>query len=128
VATAQAPAPPLRQDAPVAGDAEARTQALLEELRRAVRGETPPADEWSSARADAGGRARVSPDRHAGPTTSLSAPKRLVRRLLRWYVEPVFDDQRLFNEALLRLLDDLHEQVTQLERELERGRGRGNPT
>jgi hypothetical protein len=116
----------LRQDAPV-GEVEAtRTQALLEELRRAVRGAGVPADEWSRARAEAVDHARVSPDRHAGTTTPLPAPKRILRRLLRWYVEPVFDDQRLFNEALLRLLDDLHEQVTQLERELERRRG--NPT
>lgn len=110
----------------MAEDREARTQALLEELRRAVRGEGAPADEWSRARADAVERARVSPDRHAGHTTSLPVPKRLLRRLLRWYVEPVFDDQRLFNEALLRLVDDLHAQVAELEQELEQ-RGEGGP-
>jgi hypothetical protein len=104
----------------VAADEEARREALVEELRRAVRGEQAPGDEWSRARADAAGRARVSPDRHAGPTASLPLPKRLARRLLRWYVEPVFDDQRLFNEALLRLVEDLHAQVTELERRLHR--------
>jgi hypothetical protein len=38
---------------------------------------------------------------------------------MRWYVEPLAYDQRSFNAAALRLLDDLQEQVDRLEEELE---------
>ncbi|HVM17816.1 MAG TPA: hypothetical protein VM290_09570 [Gaiellaceae bacterium] len=103
------------------GEDEAREQALLEELRRSIRGGGgEAADPWSRARAAAAEAARVSADREAGPGARLPFRKRLGRRLLRWYVEPVFEDQRLFNEALLRLVDDLHAQLDELERELGR--------
>jgi hypothetical protein len=105
--------------------ADPAAQPLLEELRRAARGEPAAVDEWSRSRAAAAEHARVSVDRHAGHARALSAPRRLLRRLLRWYVEPVFEDQRLFNEALLRLADDLHAQLSELEDELARGRGGG---
>jgi SAM-dependent methyltransferase len=35
--------------------------------------------------------------------------KRLLRPLLRWYVEPLAAEQRAYNDALLKLVDDLHE-------------------
>jgi O-antigen chain-terminating methyltransferase len=35
--------------------------------------------------------------------------KRLLRPLLRWYVEPLAAEQRAFNDAVLKLLDDLYE-------------------
>ena len=35
--------------------------------------------------------------------------KALLRRAMRWYVEPFATDQRQFNAALLRLLDEQHE-------------------
>ena len=44
--------------------------------------------------------------------------KAVLRKLMRWYVEPVADDQRSFNAAALRLIDDLEERVTRLEAEL----------
>ena len=100
---------------------EDRVEALKDELRRAARGEGAT-DPWQRARADAAEHARVSADRHGGGGARLSTPKRLVRRLLRWYVEPVFADQRLFNEALIRLADDLRSQLAELEQELERRR------
>ncbi len=37
--------------------------------------------------------------------------KLLLRRLMRWYVEPLAADQRAFNDAVLRLIDDLSERV-----------------
>ena len=40
---------------------------------------------------------------------------------MRWYVEPLAYDQRSFNAAALRLIDDLEERVAQLEA---RARGR----
>jgi phytoene dehydrogenase-like protein len=42
--------------------------------------------------------------------------KRLLRRFMRWYVEPAFSEQRIVNDALLRLVDDLARRVDELER------------
>src|ERR1700739_1792315 len=33
--------------------------------------------------------------------------KRVLRKLMRWYVEPALAEQRIVNDALLRLIDDL---------------------
>jgi hypothetical protein len=41
--------------------------------------------------------------------------KMFLRRFLRWYVEPAWADQRAFNDAVLKLLDDLDERLTRLE-------------
>jgi len=41
--------------------------------------------------------------------------KRVLRKLMRWYVEPAFIEQRMVNDALLRLIDDLSRRVEQLE-------------
>jgi hypothetical protein len=46
--------------------------------------------------------------------------KAVLRKLMRWYVEPLAYDQRSFNAAALRLIDDLQEQVDTLEAELAR--------
>jgi hypothetical protein len=48
--------------------------------------------------------------------------KAVLRRLMRWYVEPMAADQRAFNDAALKLIDDLSERVdrlTEAVRELE---------
>jgi hypothetical protein len=41
--------------------------------------------------------------------------KRALRKLMRWYVEPAFSEQRIVNDALLRLVDDLARRVDELE-------------
>jgi hypothetical protein len=41
--------------------------------------------------------------------------KAVLRRLMRWYVEPAMADQRAFNDAALKLIDDLDERVARLE-------------
>ena len=41
--------------------------------------------------------------------------KRVLRKTMRWYVEPAFADQRIVNDALLRLVDDLSRRVDELE-------------
>lgn len=50
--------------------------------------------------------------------------KAVLRRLMRWYVEPLATDQRAFNAAMLRVADELGErlsgEVGRLERALER--------
>jgi hypothetical protein len=44
--------------------------------------------------------------------------KRILRKLMRWYVEPAWSEQRIVNDALLRLVDDLQRRVDELERRL----------
>jgi hypothetical protein len=41
--------------------------------------------------------------------------KRVLRKSMRWYVEPALADQRSFNDAVLKLYDDLDERLTRLE-------------
>jgi hypothetical protein len=41
--------------------------------------------------------------------------KRVLRKAMRWYVEPAFAEQRIVNDALLRLVDDLSRRVDELE-------------
>jgi hypothetical protein len=45
--------------------------------------------------------------------------KAVMRRLTRWYVEPLAADQRAFNAAMLRLTDELAERLVRLEKSLE---------
>jgi hypothetical protein len=62
----------------------------------------------SAERRELGGR--------SGFVGALLKPVKLVlRRLMRWYVEPLAADQRAFNDAVLKLLDDLGERVDRLE-------------
>ncbi|SRR5579884_2499697 len=44
--------------------------------------------------------------------------KRVLRKTMRWYVEPAWSEQRIVNDALLRLVDDLQRRVDELERRL----------
>jgi hypothetical protein len=41
--------------------------------------------------------------------------KRVLRKSMRWYVEPALAEQRIVNDALLRLVDDLARRVDELE-------------
>jgi len=41
--------------------------------------------------------------------------KRVLRKLMRWYVEPAFAEQRIVNDALLLLVDDLTRRLDELE-------------
>jgi len=102
-------------------------QRLKEEVRRSgaapeVHGEGGT-EERLAARAEAERLWPVSADRslqlRPGFRGSLGTPlKAVLRKLMRWYVEPLAYDQRSFNAAALRLLDDLQEQVDRLEAEL----------
>jgi hypothetical protein len=64
---------------------------------------------------------RLRPGVRGGVGTPVKA---VLRKLMRWYVEPLAYDQRSFNAAVLRLLDDLQEQVASLREELEAERAR----
>jgi len=60
------------------------------------------------------------PTRRGGVQAYLVVPvKRLLRKLMRWYVEPVAAQQRSFNLAVLTLVDELAEDVRRLEERLE---------
>jgi SAM-dependent methyltransferase len=53
-----------------------------------------------------------TPVRRPGLRGALTAPaKALLRPLLRWYVAPLADAQRDFNDVTLKLVDDLHEEI-----------------
>src|ERR671915_146298 len=107
-------------------DVDELFRALKEEVRRS--GSDPGAaagseDERRAARADAERLWPVSADRslrlRPGVRGGVGTPvKAVLRKLMRWYVEPLAYDQRSFNAATLRLLDDLQRQVDELEAEL----------
>jgi hypothetical protein len=112
------PSPPV--------DLDALFQTLREEVRRS--GADPGAgsgdeEDRRVARAEAERLWPVSADRslrlRPGVRGGVGTPvKAVLRKLMRWYVEPLAYDQRSFNAAALRLIDDLQEQVDRLEAEL----------
>jgi hypothetical protein len=108
-------------------DVEELFRRLKEEVHRsgsdpgAIRGEQ---DDRQAARAEAERLWPVSADRslrlRPGVRGGIATPvKAVLRKLMRWYVEPLAYDQRSFNAAALRLVDDLQEQVDRLETEVE---------
>jgi hypothetical protein len=112
-------------------DVEELFRALREEVRRS--GADPggfAGDEGDrrAARAEAERLWPVSADRslrlRPGWRGAIGIPvKWVLRKLMRWYVEPLAYDQRSFNAATLRLIDDLQEQVDRLRAELDEARG-----
>jgi hypothetical protein len=116
------------ESAGISVDVEELFRQLSHEVRRS--GSDPgaaPGDpgERRAARAEAERLWPVSADRslrlRPGVRGGLGTPvKAVLRKLMRWYVEPVAYDQRSFNAAALRLIDDLQEQVDRIEAELER--------
>src|SRR4029450_1448171 len=111
-------------------DVEELFRALREEVRRS--GADPGAgtgddEERRIARAEAERLWPVSADRslrlRPGVRGGIGTPvKAVLRKLMRWYVEPLAYDQRSFNAATLRLIDDLQEQVDRLQAELDAAR------
>jgi len=109
--------------------AEPDLAALFEQLKQEVRrsgaapGDVGEADDRSAARSEAERLWPVSADRslrlRPGVRGGAGTPaKAVLRKLMRWYVEPVAYDQRSFNAAALRLIDDLESRVARLEAEL----------
>jgi hypothetical protein len=81
-------------------------EQLREELRRgAADGDTRGA-EVAATRALAERFWPVSPERDAGGGPK-GFVKRVLRKLMRWYVEPLAADQRVFNDSMLKLVDAL---------------------
>ncbi len=123
---------PTDENAELAGissNGEVDVATLFEQLKQEVRrsgaapGEAGGADDRHAARADAERLWPVSADRNLrlrpGVRGGVGTPaKAVLRKLMRWYVEPVAYDQRSFNAAALRLIDDLEGRVARLEAEL----------
>jgi len=93
--------------------------ALFERLKEEVRAagpraaDVPPAQVRLSARDQAERLWPVSAER---PIVGKVGPvKAVLRRLMRWYVEPALAEQRAFNDAVLKLVDDLDERLRRLE-------------
>ena len=98
-------------------DVAALFARLKEELRAAgPRGvDVPPEHVRLSVRDQAERLWPISAER---PIVGTAGPlKSFLRRLMRWYVEPALADQRAFNDAALKLIDDLDERVKRLERQ-----------
>jgi len=82
-----------------------------DEDRRAVRAEAERLWPVSADRS-----LRLRPGVRGGLGTPVKA---VLRKLMRWYVEPLAYDQRSFNAASLRLVDDLQQQVDRLQAEVD---------
>lgn len=111
----------------VSVDVDELFRALREEVRRSGAdpgGATGSDEERQAVRAEAERLWPVSADRslrlRPGLRGGIGTPvKAVLRKTMRWYVEPLAYDQRSFNAAALRLIDDLQEQVRRLEAEIE---------
>ena len=85
-------------------------ERLREELRRgAVHGDARGAD-FAATRALAERFWPVTAEREAGGGPK-GLVKRVLRKLMRWYVEPLAADQRVFNDSALKLVDALSERA-----------------
>src|SRR6186713_3691855 len=114
----------------VSTDGSVDVQELFRTLREEVRrsGADPGAgvggeDDRRVARAEAERLWPVSADRslrlRPGLRGGIGTPvKAVLRKLMRWYVEPLAYDQRSYNAALLRLVDDQERRIAALEAEL----------
>lgn len=119
------------------GSDEAQIAALFERLREEVSGRAPSARAGAdgSFAAPARGLARTEAERFWAVTAErpylykpgawgrlrgllLVPVKAVLRRLMRWYVEPAFAQQRDFNARVLRALDELSARADALEQEL----------
>src|SRR5919198_340453 len=103
-------------------------ERLQEELRRGAGTGDSAAAEFAATRALAERFWPVTAEREAGSGPKAFV-KRFLRKLMRWYVEPLAADQRVYNDSLLKLVDALsaradaaaasNERAAQLLRELE---------
>ena len=108
-------------------DVEALFERLKDEVRRSGADPGATAGGLTDRRALRDEAERlwpVSADRslrlRPGVRGGLGTPvKAVLRKLMRWYVEPLAYDQRSFNAVVLRLVDDLQEQIARLEARLD---------
>jgi len=91
-------------------DVAALFERLSEELRRGAGAGATPAAEFASTRALAERFWPITAEREAGGGIKGLA-KRVLRKFMRWYVEPLAADQRVFNDSVLKLVDALSERA-----------------
>src|SRR5881409_3526696 len=91
-------------------DVAALFDRLSEELRRGAAAGASPAAEFMTKRALAERFWPVTAEREAGGGPK-GVAKRFLRKLMRWYVEPLAADQRVFNDSVLKLVDALSERA-----------------
>src|ERR671937_2369226 len=108
---------PEAKNPPTAGispEDDVDADVLFDRLRAELRRGTPAGDErgaeLASARALAERFWPVTAERDAGGGPK-GIVKRVLRKLMRWYVEPLAADQRVYNDALLKLVDGLSERL-----------------
>ena len=85
-------------------------ERLRDELRRGAGSGGNAGSEFAATRALAERFWPVTAEREAGGGPK-GLVKRILRRLMRWYVEPLAADQRIVNSSLLRLVDALSERA-----------------
>src|SRR3954454_8411750 len=85
-------------------------ERLREELRRGAGSGDSPGAEFAATRALAERFWPVTAERPAGGGPK-GLVKRILRKLMRWYVEPLAADQRLYNNSVLKLVDALSERA-----------------
>ena len=91
-------------------DVAALFDRLREELRRGAVHEDSRGAEFASTRTLAERFWPVTAERPAGGGPK-GAVKRFLRKFMRWYVEPLAADQRVFNDSVLKLVDALSERA-----------------
>ena len=91
-------------------DVAALFERLRDELRRGAADGDARGAEFASSRALAERFWPVTAEREAGGGLKGFA-KRFLRKLMRWYVEPLAADQRVFNNSMLKLVDALSERT-----------------
>jgi hypothetical protein len=120
----------MTEGAGLSDEQELDVAAVFDRLKQEVRGSGPRLSEdpaKTQVRLSVRDQAeRLWPISAERPLVGKAGPvKAVLRRLMRWYVEPMAADQRAFNDAALKLIDDLSERVdrlTEAVRELENRR------
>jgi SAM-dependent methyltransferase len=95
-------------------DVAALYERLREELARGVRDDGSGSAQLAATRSLAERFWPVSAERDVGGGPK-GFVKRVLRKLMRWYVEPLAADQRVYNDAVLKLIDALSERVDRSE-------------
>jgi SAM-dependent methyltransferase len=118
------PEPKSPAGAGISPPGEVDVAGLVERLREELAGGANGADAGRGRLLAARHRAErvwaVSADRpierNPGPKGWIAYPlKRLLRPFLRWYVEPLAAEQRMFNDSMLKVLDGFSEQLDRAE-------------
>jgi SAM-dependent methyltransferase len=95
-------------------DVAALYERLREELGRGPGGAADEATRFAASRSLAERFWPVSAERDAGGGAK-GFVKRVLRKFMRWYVEPLAADQRVYNDSVLKLIDVLSERADRAE-------------